>query len=70
MFFINGVLAISSHALSGHIDRHILTQFVIAIPVVFIAQQLGFALDKYINPDLFRKGVLVLLIFLGLRLIF
>ena len=70
MFFVNGLLAISTHALSGRITGEILLQFLVAIPVVFIAQKIGFSLDKYINPALFRKVVLVLLVIIGLRLMF
>jgi uncharacterized membrane protein YfcA len=70
LFFINGVLAISTHALSGRINSDVLLHFLVAIPVVFIAQKIGFSLDKYINPALFRKGVLILLVIIGIQLIF
>ncbi|MDQ7024098.1 MAG: sulfite exporter TauE/SafE family protein [Anaerolineae bacterium] len=68
--FINGLLVITSHAASGNIDSPILMRYLFAVPIILIAQKIGFSLDKYINPDLFRKGVLILLVVVGLRLIF
>jgi len=70
LFFINGILTISTHVVTGHMSTPIIIQFIMALPVVFIAQQLGFSLDKYINPALFRKAVLVLLVILGIRMLF
>lgn len=70
IIFINGVLAISTHAAAGNINSSMLTQYLLAVPIILIAQKIGFALDKYINPALFRKGVLILLVLVGLRLIF
>jgi uncharacterized membrane protein YfcA len=66
LFFINGFLALATHFATGHITGHILLQYLIAIPIVIIAQQLGFSLDKHINPERFRKVVQVLLLVLGL----
>lgn len=69
IFMLNSAVVISSHVLAGHYTPDILQNVVIGLPVVLLGLVTGWSLDKHVNPELFRKMVLVLLVFIGLRLI-
>ena len=68
MFFISDTLVILSHALSGHFTPQTLQLYAWALPVIAAGILAGVSLDKRLNPAVFRKLVLVLLVILGLRL--
>lgn len=70
LFYINGLLVIAAHFFTGHFTHHVLEHYLILLPVLFIAAFLGLKLERYVNPVLFRRAVLVFLIVLGLSLIF
>lgn len=70
LFYINGLLVISSHFFTGHFTDGVLEHYLLLLPVLFMASFLGLRLERYVNPARFRQGVLVLLIVLGLTLIF
>lgn len=70
LFFINGLLVICSHFLTGHYTPLVLENFFVTIPVLLIALALGFSLERFVNPDAFRRGVMGLLIIIALTLIF
>ena len=59
----------SSHALSGNFTPEIWRIYLWSLPVIAIAILAGVSLDKVLNPAVFRKVVLVLLVILGIRLI-
>lgn len=67
-FLIITVVAILTHALSGNLNSNVLIKSTIAIPFVLLAALTGFYLDRFINPALFRKIVLALLLALGVNL--
>jgi uncharacterized membrane protein YfcA len=67
-FLIITVVAILTHYLSGNINADVLTNSLIAIPFVLIGSLAGFYLDRFINPAIFRKIVLGLLLILGITL--
>ncbi len=67
-FLIIGVVAILTHTLSGNMTGDVLQKSLIAIPFVLIGALTGFYLDRFINPAIFRKIVLGLLLVLGINL--
>ncbi|MCA9912196.1 MAG: sulfite exporter TauE/SafE family protein [Anaerolineae bacterium] len=69
VFFPTGFVTISSHFLHGNITPKVLQYYGMLLPVLLAAMFLGFYLDRYIKPEPFRRGVLVLLIILGTSLI-
>lgn len=70
VFLINGMLVIATHLLKGNITPPVLHYYAIMLPGVLIGLAAGFALDRFISPELFRRAILVMLIVLGLTLIF
>ncbi len=69
MFMLNSLVVITTHFLVGHYTAPILQGAVIAFPAMLLGLVTGWRLDKYVNPDLFRKIVLILLVIVGLRMI-
>ncbi len=70
IFIVNSLMVIGSHALSQNFTPPVFQDYLIALPAIALGMGLGFQLDRYINPALFRKLVLLLLLMLGVRLIF
>jgi uncharacterized membrane protein YfcA len=67
-FLIISVVAILTHFISGNVTENVLQKSLIAIPFVLVGSVAGFYLDRFINPTLFRKIVLGLLLILGINL--
>jgi hypothetical protein len=70
LFFVGGALVVISHFASGHITELVWQYYLVMMPGVLLALVAAFALDRYVHPQKFRTGVLIMLIFLGLTLIF
>lgn len=70
LFMVISAVQISTHALAGNLTTDVWKNVLIGLPSVLLGIVVGLSLDKYINPDLFRKIVLVLLVVLGFRLVF
>ena len=68
-FLIGNLLALLSHAIAGNLTRPVWSNYLYALPVLALGLLAGAALDRFINPPLFRKLVLVLLVIMGLRFI-
>ena len=68
MFFVNDILVITSHALSGNFTPEVWRVYLPALPVIAVGILAGVSLSKLLNPAIFRKVVLVLLVILGVRL--
>jgi uncharacterized membrane protein YfcA len=68
-FLLNSAAVIATHALSGNFTRPVWQAYGLALPAIGLGLVAGFALDRRIEPALFRKIVLLLLIILGVRLI-
>ena len=68
LFFLNSLLTTLNHSLVGNLTDEVFTLFVYAIPGIIVGTALGFAFDKYLNPELFRKIVLIMLLIIGIEL--
>ena len=68
-FLFSDSLVILSHALSGSFTPTVLQNYFWALPVIGLAVVAGVSLDKFIQPDAFRKLVLVLLVVMGVRMV-
>jgi uncharacterized membrane protein YfcA len=69
-FLVGSVVAVISHALANNITQDVISNFILSLPAIGIGLLAGLSLDKYLNPVVFRKIVLVGLIFAGVSLIF
>lgn len=69
LFFINSVFTTINHFIAGNVTSDVLNLWVYAVPGVAVGIALGFAMDKYIKPEPFRKVVQVLLLLIGIALI-
>jgi uncharacterized membrane protein YfcA len=69
LFMLNSILVIILHVIAGHIDTLVLENLAISIPVIVVGTALGFWLSRYVNEAFFRRGVLVLLLIVGIRLL-
>ena len=67
-FLIITVGAILAHFLNGSMTGDVFRRSLTAIPFVLLGALAGFYLDRYINPSVFRKMVLGLLLVLGINL--
>ena len=69
MFIVSSVVVIASHFLAGHYTATVLQDTAIGVPSMLIGLLVGWGLDKRINPQMFRKMVLFLLVVIGVQLI-
>jgi uncharacterized membrane protein YfcA len=69
VFILNSLIVVVAHLLSHNLTPVVFETYAVALPGVALGLGAGFALDRYINPTLFRRIVYVLLIALGLRLL-
>lgn len=67
-FIVGSLVVVSTHWASGNFTSGVWSNFLISLPPLFLGFFLGQGMDKWINPELFRRIVLVLLIVLGARL--
>lgn len=68
-FLLNDLMVVTNHALAGNLTPIVWQGYVIALPAIALGIFVGLKIDRRINPSLFRKIVLLLLIVMGLRLI-
>ncbi len=66
---VNGIFITVNHYLGGNINTEVLRIFMFTIPMILLGVWLGVSLDRYMNPRIFRKIILWLLVILGFRLI-
>lgn len=68
-FLVNSLLVTSGHALSHNLTALVWRNYLLALPAIAAGILAGALLDRFIQPQLFRKMVLILLILMGLRLV-
>ena len=68
-FLVNDLLVIAGHALSRNLTALVLRDYLIVLPALIVGLFVGGLLDRRLDPGLFRKIVLVLLVVMGLRLL-
>lgn len=68
-FLLNDLTVVISHALAGNLKPIVWENYLIALPAIGLGIFVGLKIDRRLNPELFRKLVLILLIVMGLRLI-
>lgn len=68
IFVINSAMVFTGHALSRNVSGEVWRLYLWAIPAIALGFLAGNKLDRYLDADRFRKVVLWLLVFLGLRL--
>lgn len=69
-FVLSSAFVAISHALSGNLTTEVWRYYLWGLPAIAIGILSGTALDRYLDPERFRRIVLVLLIIMGIRLIF
>lgn len=68
-FVVSSYAIIAAHALGGSFTPEVWRSFLVAIPAILLALLIGFQLDKLLNPERFRRLVLVVLLLLGVSLV-
>lgn len=69
-FMVSSVVVVASHAMSGNFTSQVWNLFWWTIPSIVIGLIAGLSLDHWLNPLMFRRLVLALLIVMGIKLIF
>ena len=68
-FLISSVAVVASHILNGNLTPQVWNIFWWTIPFILVGLVAGLGLGRWLNPVIFRRLVLVLLIVMGIRLI-
>ena len=69
-FFVSSIFIVIAHAFDHNLTPLVWRYYLFSIPAMIIGILAGISLDKVIDPLLFRKIVLLLLVVLGIRLLF
>jgi len=67
-FIIISMVVIATHWISGNLTSDVWFIFLVSLPALFIGFWLGQSMDRWLNPESFRRIVLAALIILGMRL--
>jgi len=70
MFIVSSFTLIIGNLVGGHYTPLVLRYVAFGLPFALLGMFVGFKPERYVHPAVFRKGVLVLLVVLGLTLIF
>jgi len=68
-FLFNDLLVVGSHALSRNLTSIVWSYYLWALPAIGLGLLAGTGMDRYQNPTVFRKVVVVFLIIMGLWLL-
>jgi len=69
LFMVTGSMALLVHALNGNFTLDVARYVLLAVPAILIGIWLGLRLDKRLNPQVFSRLVLILLLIVGVRLL-
>ncbi len=67
-FIVNSAAVLASHLLKGTITPQICMYGLYSAPALAAGALLGFASDRWLSPQAFRKIVLILLVAMGIRM--
>ena len=67
-FLANSIMVVSTHWLGGSFTPQVTSHFLLALPALFLGFLLGQGMDRWLDPELFRRIVLFFLVVLGVRL--
>lgn len=67
-FIVNSLMVVSTHYWSGNYTPDVMDIFWQISPALFLGFVAGQSLDRWINPETFRRIVLAFLVMLGVRL--
>ena len=68
-FVLTSFFLLLSHGLTGHFTPVVWRTALIGVPALLVGQLVGVRLCRYLNPDAFRRLVLVFLLLLGGQLL-
>lgn len=68
-FIVSSLAVLISHFWNRNITSQVWTTFLSTSPFIVIGIIAGLSLDRWLNPAIFRKVVLLLLVVMGIRLI-
>jgi uncharacterized membrane protein YfcA len=69
-FLVSSAVVLASHVMKGNITPEVLHYFYPALPAMFAGILAGLSMDRWLDPETFRKIALVLLVLMGARLLF
>jgi len=68
-FMIGSIMVVATHGLSGNFTPDVWVNFWWTLPALVLGFFLGQGMDRWLNPESFRRIVLIMLVVLGIRLI-
>lgn len=68
-FVVVSSMVAVTHGVSGNYTREVWENLLVALPAIGLGLVGGFYMDRFLNPDRFRKLVLVLLVILGVQMV-
>jgi len=69
LFFINGILIVSSHLVAGNMVPKVWTLYALAAPALLLGLWTGARLDRYVDQEQFRNLVTVMILVLGVSML-
>ncbi|MFN8531528.1 MAG: sulfite exporter TauE/SafE family protein [Anaerolineae bacterium] len=69
LLMVNSITVVLAHITAGHVTADVLGNYLIALPMILLGAFTGFILDRYINEQVFRKIVLVVLLLIGIKML-
>jgi hypothetical protein len=69
-FLLGDGLVIIGHAIAGNLTAPVWRSYLLSLPAVGLGLALGFTLERFVAPRVFRRMALVLFVVLGVRLFF
>ena len=68
-FLLNSTMVAASHAISGSLTPVVWQDYFFSLPAIALGLIAGLSLDRFLNPVVLRKIILMLLLLLALRMI-
>ena len=69
LFLVCDILTIAEHAMVGNLTQQVWSSYLLVLPAIAAGLLAGAFLERFINPQTFRKLVLVLLLIMGMRFV-